>query len=197
DTAGTVKVSVQLPQDHPFIHVSTKPITGWTAVAAEKPLPKPVDYEGTTITKAVRTVTWTADQGTQIRPNEYQEFSISVGPLPEPGTVMLPATQTYSDGTVVAWDQPTPDSAEEPDKPAPEFNVVAAAAGADHGGPTSSDPNAEALSTENSTSTETTAPAAADPVARTLGGLGLAAGLGGLVLGGLALRRRSAGGASS
>ena len=108
DSAGTVKVSVALPTDSPFVYVSTKPVPGWTVAARKEKLPKPVDLDGTTITEAVQTVTWTAAKGTQIAPGEYQEFSISVGPLPDPGTIPLPATQTYTDGTVVAWNQPTP-----------------------------------------------------------------------------------------
>ena len=64
--------------------------------------------EGTTLTKAPRTVTWQAQPGTRIDPGQYQDFDISAGPLPAAGTVALPAVQTYSDGTVVRWNQPTP-----------------------------------------------------------------------------------------
>lgn len=115
DTASTVEVQVDLPQDTPFLFVSTKPLPGWTAQVSEQPLPKPVEVEGTQVTKAARSITWTADQAAVIKPGEYQEFAISVGPLPAAGTVLLPATQTYSDGTVVKWDQPTPAGGEEPE----------------------------------------------------------------------------------
>ena len=124
-TAGTVKLSVTLPKDTPFLYVSTKPVPGWTAAATKTKLAKPVESYGTTLTEAVSEVTWTADKGVEIGPGEYQEFSLSVGPLPDPATVLLPTTQTYSDGTVVAWDQPTPASGEEPEHPAPVLEVVA------------------------------------------------------------------------
>lgn len=126
DAAGTVKVSVQLPQEQPFLYTSTKPVPGWRVTMTEADLPKPVQLEGASITKAVRSVTWSAEQGTQILPGQYQEFALSVGPLPAPGRVLLPATQTYSDGTVVNWDQPTPASGAEPEHPAPELDVTAA-----------------------------------------------------------------------
>ena len=125
-SAGTVRVTVQLPQDTPLLYVSTKPVPGWTAKLTEAPLPKPVESSGATITKAVRTVTWTAEKGTRIRPGEYQEFSISGGPLPAAGPILFPTEQVYSDGTVVAWDEPTPASGPEPEHPAPAFEITAA-----------------------------------------------------------------------
>ena len=88
---------------------------------------------GTTITKAVRTVTWTAGKGTRIGPGEYQEFSISAGPLPAAGPILFPTEQVYSDGTVVAWDEPTPASGPEPEHPAPAFEITAAEPGAGAG----------------------------------------------------------------
>ena len=98
ETAGTVKLTVDLPQDNPFLYVSTKPVPGWTAVATTSKLDTPVESYGTTLTTAVSRVTWTADKGVAIGPGQYQEFSISVGPLPAAGTIELPTTQTYSDG---------------------------------------------------------------------------------------------------
>lgn len=187
ETAGTVKLTVDLPQDTPFLYVTTKPVPGWTAVATTSKLAKPVESYGTTLTKAVSRVTWTADKGAAIGPGQYQEFSLSVGPLPAAGTVPLPVTQTYSDGEVVAWDQPTPESGEEPERPAPELKVVAAAGDATPSAP----PPAGSDQT-----TATTQVGTADPVARALGGVGLATGLVALVLAALA-RRRGTGSAAS
>jgi len=125
-SAGTVRVTVQLPEDAPLLYVSTKPVPGWTAKLTEAKLPKPVEASGATITKAVRTVTWTAEKGTRIGPGEYQEFAISGGPLPAAGPILFPTEQVYSDGTVVAWDEPTPASGLEPEHPAPAFEITAA-----------------------------------------------------------------------
>lgn len=131
-TASTVKVSVELPTDKPFLSVSTKPLPGWAVSLTKAPLPKPVTDDGTTVTKAVRTVTWTARPGTHIGPDEYQEFDLSVGPLPSPGLVLLPATQTRSDGSLVHWDEPTPATGVEPEHPAPSFTVTAVTAASGH-----------------------------------------------------------------
>jgi uncharacterized protein YcnI len=189
DTAGTVKVSVQLPQESPFLEVSTKGVPGWKAVTTVEKLPKPVEFEGTTLTKAVRTVTWTADRGSQIAPGQYQEFSVAVGPLPAAGTVLLPATQTYSDGKVDHWDQPTPASGEEPEYPAPELVVTAAAAG---GGSPSTEPSAADPSATEPSAAPAPVPSAAaapDSVARGLGGAGLVVGAAALVVALIGRRR--------
>ncbi|MGI8458430.1 MAG: YcnI family copper-binding membrane protein [Propionibacteriaceae bacterium] len=181
-TAGTVKVAVQLPQDAPFLHVSSKPVPGWTATSTLEKLPTPVDSGGTTITKAIRTVTWTADRGTQIAPGQYQEFSLSVGPLPSPRTILLPAVQTLSDGTVVSWDQPTPASGDEPDHPAPELVVTAAAASAGPAAP--ADPVSGSPVEPSSAQS-----ASSDTMARWLGGAALVVALVGLAVA-VAGRRR-------
>ena len=121
-----MKLEVQLPKGTPFLYVSSKPIPGWTVKMTEAPLPEPVESEGTKITKAISTVTWTASEAAAVKPGEYQDFSISAGPLPKPGTIELPAIQTYSDGEVVRWNQPTPASGEEPEYPTPTFVITAA-----------------------------------------------------------------------
>jgi uncharacterized protein YcnI len=164
-TASTVKVSVELPTDKPFLSVSVRPLSGWDVSVTEATLPKPVSVDGTTVTKAVRTVTWTARTGTGIGPDEYQEFNLSVGPLPSPGVVLMPARQTMSDGSVVQWDQPTPASGVEPEHPAPSFTVTAApgAVGHDSAGSASTGAHDES--------------AATDTMARALGGIGVVLGL--------------------
>jgi uncharacterized protein YcnI len=185
DTASTVKFEVQLPKDTPFLYVSTKPLPGWTVKAIEAPLPKPVESYGTTITKAVSTVVWTASNAAAVKPGEYQEFSISAGPLPKPGTIELPAVQTYSDGKVVTWNQPTPASGEEPEYPAPTFLITAAEAGSADGGDvaTAPAPNAGEAAASPADST--------DPLARGLGIGGLLVGAAGVATAVVAVRRSS------
>jgi uncharacterized protein YcnI len=179
DEASTTKVAVELPQDTPFSSVSTRPMPGWTAKIERAPLPSQVEVGGATLTEAARTVTWTADGESGIGPNEYQEFAISVGPLPAPGEVLLPATQTYSDGEVVSWDEPVPASGAEPEHPAPVLVVTAAATAegdAGHGGTTTGTDEANpstAPENENAAASVTSP----DGTARWLGGAALAVAL--------------------
>jgi uncharacterized protein YcnI len=129
DTAGTTALTVALPTDTPFASVSVEPVDGWTATIARGALPEPVEQNGTEITEAATSITWQADAGTQIDPGEFQRFAISVGPVPEVGSITLAATQTYSDGEVVEW-------AEDADGeyPAPVLFVTDAPAADHHGG---------------------------------------------------------------
>jgi len=179
-TAKTNKLEVSLPTDTPFTSVSVKPIDGWKAELITTTLPKPVTVAGTTVTKAVTSVVWTADDAHQIGQNEYQAFSISVGVLPDAGTtITLPANQSYTDGTVVKWDEKTVQGQPEPEHPAPSF-VTTASDDAAAASPTSS-PSATAAVAAASTS--------AGDGGSTAGWFGLAAGLIGLAAGVTALAR--------
>lgn len=196
-TAGTVKVEVELPQDHPLTSVSTTPVPGWSVHVLTQKLPRSVDVGGATITKAPRTVTWTAHAGSQIRPGEYQDFPISVGPLPAPGELVLPAVQTYTDGTVVRWDEQQAAGGSEPEHPAPSFTVTAAD---DASAPTdaTSTSGGQASTTTGSTgsstipaSTTAAGTTGSDLAARWLGGAALVVALMALALTGALLRRQT------
>jgi uncharacterized protein YcnI len=183
-TAGTVKLQVNLPTDHPITSARTTPQAGWTAEVTKGTLPTPVTVNGKQVTEAVTAVTWTAQPGTRIAPGQFVDFPLSVGPLPTGvDSLALPAVQTYDDGKVVSWDQPTVAGQEEPEHPAPTVTLTAAAAGHGHDG-------AAAGSDEG---TE----AGTDTTARWLGGIGLVLGALGLGLGGGALLRSRRGSAQA
>ena len=62
--------------------------------------------DGETISTFVSEIAWS---GGEIKPGEFDEFEISVGPLPEDATELaFPTIQIYSNGDQVAWiDKPT------------------------------------------------------------------------------------------
>jgi uncharacterized protein YcnI len=180
DTASTIKLVITLPQDRPFTDVSTKPMPGWTASVTDAPLPKPVTVEGATITKAPRTVTWTAQPGNKIAPGEYQEFSFATDALPAAGEMLLPAAQYYSDGSVTHWTEPTVPGKAEPEHPVPAFTVTPATA------TEASVAATPAVNSQPSGKTETAA-TTTDSTARLLGGAAL---LVAVIVGGLVLLRR-------
>jgi uncharacterized protein YcnI len=196
ESAATTKLQVTLPADAPFASVSTKPHPGWEVRVQEAKLPEPVEVGDLTLTEAVRTVTWTAD-GPGIEVGMFDEFELSVGPFGEDvTTLMFPAVQTYSDGEVVRWNQPTPEGGEEPEHPAPTLELTASA---DSGHSDSEDSDSaaeetdlEVASAESDAASSDSSDDDSDTAARTLAVLGLVAGL--AALGGMFLRRRSEGG---
>jgi len=184
-TAGTVKLEVDLPTDTPFTSVSYQPLTGWTTQVVTEKLPKPVKTDDGTITEAPVKVIWTADPGVQVAPGQFQQFVISAGAVPATGSVLLPTHQSYSDGTVVDWDEKTPADGKEPEHPAPTLYVEDAPPAEDGAGPLLTSTPAAAAPTATSSS-------ASDAVAIGLGIGGLALGAIALVVAVFALTRRGA-----
>ncbi|MGY4712061.1 YcnI family copper-binding membrane protein [Mycolicibacterium sp. CBM1] len=132
DTAATTDLLVTLPDDQPIISVDTQPKPGWTATVTKKKLATPSkDDDGNEITDYVSTVEWKAT-GPQagIPPNQFDMFSISAGPLPKEPMIYLPAVQTYTDGTIVRWDEKAKIGTAEPEHPAPMLMLPA---GSGHG----------------------------------------------------------------
>lgn len=134
DTASTTKLEFHLPKDTPFTHVSYQPVAGWTAEVSEETLPQPVDVLGNEVAEAPTEVVYTAEDG-GIEPGQVQMFTLSVGPVADTGSIVIPVTQTYSDGTVVEW-AATPEQLEEDDTldPAPVLWVNDAPPADDHHG---------------------------------------------------------------
>ena len=181
-SADTVKLEVTLPVDAPVASVSLKPLPGWTAVAERRKLDTPLKIHDSEVAEVVSMITWTAARGAAIRPGQFQEFEVSLGPLPQVSQVIFKALQTYSDGEVVRWiDEPATDGST-PEHPAPVLKL--AAGGDTHG--------AAAAMSAQPVAQESAGGGSDSPLGPVLGGIGLALGLVGLVVGLLAYRRAAA-----
>jgi uncharacterized protein YcnI len=190
--ATTTSVQVAMPEDAPLAFVSVEPVPGWTVDVEKTTLDQPLQSdEGDEITEAVSSVTWS---GGSIGDGQFQQFSISAGPLPEDAdSLRFPAVQTYSDGEEVRWIEDTPEGGEEPEHPAPVLELTA-----------SSDSDAGSAAEEATTGTTAGGgdESAADvsqaqddaDSAKTLGIIGILVGAVGLVVAVVALvtRRRTA-----
>jgi uncharacterized protein YcnI len=108
--ALTTQLSVALPN---VTSASTEVMPGWTAT-----------LDRDTAAGNVRSVSWSAAPGGGISPDQFALFRISVK-LPDSESLTLPATQTYSDGTVVRWDQAPLPGGGEPEYPAPTIALSA------------------------------------------------------------------------
>jgi uncharacterized protein YcnI len=175
DTATTNRVEVLLPTDTPFTSVRYVPVAGWTAELVLETLPEPVMIGESEITEAVTSVVWTAQPGFEIAAGQLQLFPLSLGPVPDTGSMLLPVDQGYSDGTTVSWSEEGDDA----EHPGPVLFINDAPV--DHHAGETDEP---AVSVSEETPAEST-----DVLARVLGIGGLVVGVVGLVVGFTARRR--------
>lgn len=117
DDAGTVTVQLVFPVSPKLTTIEAEAVSGWTA----------------TVTKAsdggVESVSWT---GGPITGEEAAELPLRIGNVPaDADAVTFKAVQTYDDGDVVRWVEPTPADGDEPAHPAPVLLVRGEASGDD------------------------------------------------------------------
>jgi uncharacterized protein YcnI len=207
---NTVTVAVTLPKATPIASVAIKPKQGWTATTTMTHLAVPLTSDDGQVADVVGQITWTAAKGGGIPVGGFDEFDVSVGPLPKVASMGFPTLQTYADGTVVSWTEPTPRGGTVPDHPVPALDL-APAARAGHSTSMSAtsasqSPAGPAGAAGPTGVTVAAAVPAADTSAlatrseadtgKTLGVVGIVVGTLGLLLGGAGLardRRRSAG----
>lgn len=123
ETAGTVKVTINLPRDTPFAGAEYEPVAGWDAQVISAKLPKPIKNDGVEVTRAPVAIVYTAQPGVEISAGQFQEFPVALDLTPDTGSVSFPTVQVYSNGDVVKWDQATPADGDEPDHPAPTLYI--------------------------------------------------------------------------
>jgi len=178
DDASTVQVEVEIPTDNPIASVSVQPVPGWTATVTKTALASPVETEGGQVTEAVSKITWT---GGEIQPGQFQQFPVSMGPLPEADSLTFKTLQTYGDGEVVRWIEATPAGGDEPEFPAPVLTLGKADEGADHDAAAADDGDESEASASSDDHD--------DSSSNTLGIVAIVVGALGVILGGVALAR--------
>ncbi|MDQ1484619.1 MAG: hypothetical protein QOJ62_312 [Actinomycetota bacterium] len=190
DTASTTKVQLVLPLETPMASVAVKPHTGWTYTVHKAKLDKPITSDDGQVTEAVSDITWTADSAdSAIKPGQFDEFDLSVGPLPAADSMTFKALQTYSDGTVVRWIEVAAAGAAEPSHPAPVLHLATAAT---TGSTTTPNLTVKQVTEQIASATKDASSSSAVTGALVLAGVALVVGLASGIIGMLALRRRSA-----
>jgi uncharacterized protein YcnI len=161
--ANTTKLHVQFPSEHALLYVSVMPKAGWTYSIKKEKLAKPQSPFGEEITEFVSEITW---EGGQIKPGEFEQFPVSIGPLPEDAeSVSFPAIQTYDNGKDVAWIEKPGADGKEPEHPAPSLTLTAKEAEGGSAAVTTTTPGGAAVTPaggSGSGSTSTTGTAADD-----------------------------------
>jgi uncharacterized protein YcnI len=180
---ATTAVEIELPQDTPLASVRVQPQPGWTYALTTGAPSAPLEVHGRAVEEVVQRVTWTATAG-GTGPTEFEQFVLSIGPLPETDQLHFPVLQTHADGEVARWvDAPLDGS--EPKMPAPVLELSVDEAVAEH---------ALALQREaEATGGASSAAAGTDSSPSAVSWAALAVGAAALVTSLLALRSRRAG----
>jgi uncharacterized protein YcnI len=178
DESGTTKVAITLPQELNDAQPTVNP--NWTVEKVTEQLPEPKKLaDGTSITKRTSQIVYTAKAPLA---HELRDALVLSVKLPDAAgtTLYFPTLQTcqagQTDWSQIAKDGEDPHSLE---APAPAMTVTEAASADGHG---EGGPSPASHSTEQ-------AAAIADSGAEARSWAGLAAGIGGLALGGAALLR--------
>lgn len=184
DTSGTTKVAITLPQELNDAQPTVNP--NWTVEKVTEQLTEPKKLaDGTTITKRTSQIVYTAKTPLA---HELRDALVLSVKLPDTAgtTLYFPTLQTcetgQTDWSEIAKDGRDPHSLE---APAPSITVTEAAGTEGHG-------EAAATATHSTVSPSTEQASVTDSGADARSWAGLAAGVGGLVLGGAAFLRGSA-----
>lgn len=187
DKASTVKLEVTLPADHPIASVSLQPVPGWTTQVTTAKLSTPLKTDDGTVDQAVTKITWS---GGKIAPGQFQQFPVSLGPLPtDVDALTFKALQTYDNGDIVRWIEIPQAGQPEPANPAPTLELTAASSGTS----ATATGTAAPAPADNTAATQSTSASAdsSDGTARALGIAGIAVGAIGIGFGVYAGRRRT------
>ncbi|HEY3478500.1 MAG TPA: YcnI family protein [Streptomyces sp.] len=192
DSASTIKVEVNLPADHPIASVSLQPVPGWTAKVTTSKLSTPLKTDDGTVNEAVTKIVWT---GGKIAPGQFQQFPVSLGPLPDNAdSLVFKTLQTYDNGQIVRWIEAPQAGAAEPENPAPKLTLTAAASDSGSAPTGTSAPGSAADTTASGKQTAASGDSGgsgSDDTARVLGVVGILVGAIGVAFGVFAGRRRT------
>ncbi|SOE01620.1 YcnI family copper-binding membrane protein [Blastococcus haudaquaticus] len=191
DTASTIGLRIQIPQEAALASLRTQPMPGWTATLTTADLEEPLENHGQEITSYVSVVEFRAEAGSGIAPGQFQEFALSGGPFPDADRLTFPAVQLYSDGTEAAWIEPSIEGQEEPEKPAPVLTLASGTASDTGTGTTGSTTGTDTVASSEDADHGHAAAVEDDPggLALFLAILAFLTGLAGVVLGWRANRR--------
>jgi uncharacterized protein YcnI len=129
---ATTRLELTFPTDVVIPSAQVAPMGKWVVTVDMRPVAPPVTVDGEEVDEAVASIVWT---GGEVAPKQFEQFLVTVGPLPaEGGRLLLAAAQGYEDGTVDRWTAPA-----QPGWPgAPTLDVAPQAGAAEEARPTES-----------------------------------------------------------
>jgi uncharacterized protein YcnI len=99
-TVPSTRVELVFPQDKPITFAEVDPVRGWNATINPRSLPAPIQVGDKTVNQVVGSIVL---DGGSVGPGQFEQFLITLGPLPADGPLSFDVTQGYSDGRVERW----------------------------------------------------------------------------------------------
>ena len=103
DTSSN-RFELVFPKDIPISSVEVVPVEGWTATVHQRRLARPVEVDGQVVREVAASIVW---EGDRVGPGQYEQFLVTLGPLPRDGVLAFAATQTYTNGDTDTWTDAT------------------------------------------------------------------------------------------
>lgn len=100
----STRLELVFPQNPPVAYVEVAPAPGWTATVRPRPLDPPLHVGGKVIGEVAGTLVF---EGGAVAPRQFEQFLVTMGPLPADGRLLFQATQTFANGAVAHWDETT------------------------------------------------------------------------------------------
>ncbi|WP_020667775.1 DUF1775 domain-containing protein [Amycolatopsis nigrescens] len=101
------RLELVFPQDLPIAFVEVAPARGWTATVVPRPLEPPVQVGDQTVSEVAGSIVLT---GGPVGPGQFEQFLITLGPLPADGRLVFEASQGFTNGAVERWANAAPGS---------------------------------------------------------------------------------------
>lgn len=89
------RLEIIFPAGPPIAFAEVQPARGWTAKINPRPLDPPVRSGDRTISQVVGSIVL---EGGKVGPGQFEQFLVTLGPLPEQGDLVLETIQGYTNG---------------------------------------------------------------------------------------------------
>jgi uncharacterized protein YcnI len=123
--AYTTKVELVPPEATPIGEIYPMSIDDWAPMTTNRELGQPAELiHGTTTTEVVASITWTRVTPPAPGAAKPVVLAVSLGPMPQAESVAFTVVQTYSDGTVVRWEDAPAAGGTKAAHPAPVVTLV-------------------------------------------------------------------------
>ncbi|MTD56347.1 DUF1775 domain-containing protein [Amycolatopsis pithecellobii] len=94
------RLVLTFPQDTPIAYAEVAAVRGWTARINPRTLSTPIRIGDQNISQVVGSIVF---EGGSVGPRQFEQFNVTMGPLPGSGKLAFAVEQSYVDGRVESW----------------------------------------------------------------------------------------------